>query len=259
MVEFYKYHGAGNDFIIIDNRKKVFDCENKEKIRQLCDRHFGIGADGILLVEECDNCDFKMIYLNSDGSIGSMCGNGGRCIVDFVNRFLKIIKNPDNIRFMAVDGEHHAQIVRDEVVRLKMQDIENVGERNGLPFLKSGTTPHNIMFVENLQNFPVYETGKKLRYSDPDGVNIDFIEIKNDVINMRTYERGVEDETLACGTGAVCTAVACFHLGKINTSPCKVKMPGGELTIEFEKDKNGTYKNIWLEGPAICVFRGEIE
>jgi len=266
MLKFYKYHGAGNDFIIIDNRDGSFDVKNTENIRLLCDRHSGIGADGIILLEKPTisankqkGYDFKMVYINSDGSIGSMCGNGARCIVSFAHNILKIIKNPKNINFIAVDGEHEAEILADGQVKLKMQDINNIGTRNNLPFVVCGTTPHNVMFVENLKKIPVFETGRKIRNSDPDGINVNFVEIKNDIVNVRTYERGVEDETLACGTGAVSVAIACSYLNKIKSNICHIKMPGGDLAVEFEKNKDDSYKNIYLIGPAVCVFKGEIK
>lgn len=259
MTIFYKYHGAGNDFIMIDNRDNTFDVKNVDNIKLLCHRRFGIGADGIILLEEQKDYDFKMVFLNNDGSIGSMCGNGGRCIVHFAYNVLKIIKNPQNISFMAVDGEHKAEILENGQIKLQMRDINNVGTRNDLPFVLCGTTPHNIMFVENLREFPVFETGRKIRNSDSDGVNVDFVEIKNDIVNVRTYERGVEDETLACGTGAVSVAIACSHLNKIKSNICHIKMPGDNLIVEFEKNKDGSYQNIYLTGPAVCVFKGEIK
>jgi len=258
MTYFYKYHGAGNDFIVIDNRDKNFDVKNTDFIKLICHRRFGIGADGILLLEEHSEYDFKMIYINSDGSMGSMCGNGGRCIVSFAHNILKIIKDPKNINFLAVDGVHKAE-VQGELIKLKMQDIGEIIEKNNLPFVLCGTTPHNIKFIENIKEFPVFEEGKRIRYSDPDGVNINFVEIKDNIVNVRTYERGVEDETFACGTGATSVAITCSHLGKIKENICHIKMPGGDLTVEFEKNKNGTYENIWLTGPAVCVFKGEIK
>lgn len=257
MAIFYKYHGAGNDFIMIDNRDKNFDIKNIDNIKLFCHRRFGIGADGIILLEEQKDYDFKMVFLNNDGSIGSMCGNGGRCIVHFAYNVLKIIKNPKNIKFIAVDGEHKAEVLEDGQIKLQMRDINRIDTRNDLPFVLCGTTPHNIMFVENLEKFPVFETGQKIRNSDPDGVNVDFVEIKNDIVNVRTYERGVEDETLACGTGATSVAIACHYLEKIKSNICHIKMPGGNLIVEFEKEDN-SYKNIYLTGPAVCVFKGEI-
>jgi diaminopimelate epimerase len=258
MTTFFKYHGAGNDFIMIDNRDGSFNVKNTKNIRLLCDRHFGIGADGIILLEKQKNYDFKMVYINSDGSIGSMCGNGARCIVSFAHNILKIIENPKKIKFIAIDGKHEAEILKNGQVKLKMQNMNNINTRNDLPFVICGTTPHNIMFVENLKKFPVFETGQKIRNSDPGGVNVNFVEIKNNIVNIRTYERGVENETLACGTGATSVAIACSYLNKIKSNTCHIKMPGGNLTVEFEKNKNGSYKNIYLTGPAVCVFKGEI-
>ena len=258
MINFYKYHGAGNDFIIVDNRNGHFDAENKEFIKELCHRRFGVGADGIILLEDSSDYDFSMVYINSDGSIGSMCGNGGRCIVHFAHHILNIIKDPKQIKFIAVDGLHEAEIKGDEV-RLKMQDVDNISERNGYAFLCSGTTAHNVVFVENLANFPVVEEGKNLQRIEKDskGVNVNFVEEVDGVYYVRTYERGVWDETWACGTGAVSVAIACHSLRKLKANICNIKMPGGNLTVLFKKMPDGTYQNIWLVGEAKCVFKGE--
>ncbi len=258
MLTFYKYHGAGNDFIVIDNRDGNFDIADIKNIKLLCHRRFGIGADGIILLKNHQSYDFEMIFVNSDGSRGAMCGNGGRCIVHFADHVLKIIKDPKNVRFWAPDGLHQAEI-KDDEIKLKMQDVGEIGRRNNLTFLRSGTTPHNIMFVENLAEFPVVEEGRKIRNSDLDGVNVNFVEIKNNIFHVRTYERGVEDETLACGTGATSVAVASHYLGKLKENLCHIKMPGGDLTVEFEKMADGSYQNIWLTGPAKYVFKGEIK
>ncbi len=270
MFEFYKYHGAGNDFIVIDDREKKFNARYTEKIKLLCHRRFGIGADGLILIQEKKGYDFEMIYFNSDGSRGAMCGNGGRCAVHFAHHVLKIVKNPEKVKFLAADGEHEASILPNGEIKLKMQEVKSVGERNGLPFLYSGTTPHNVMFVKDLKKFPVFERGREIRYLDKkEGVNVNFVEIKNGILYARTYERGVENETMACGTGAVCIAVASHYLGKFKGNSCKIKMPGGELKVEFEirsarqglaeKTKGVSYKNIWLTGPAVSVFKGELE
>ncbi len=268
MVEFYKYHGAGNDFVMIDNRDGKFNIQDAEKIKSLCHRRFGIGADGVIALRNHPNYDFEMEYANSDGSIGAMCGNGGRCAAHFAHYVLKITKDTKRVKFLAADGEHEAEILAGGKIKLKMLDIGEIGERSGLPFLHCGTTPHSVMFVENLDKFPVFETGRKIRYSHPEGTNVNFVEIAGNIVNVRTYERGVEDETLACGTGATSVAVICHELGKIKGNSCRIKMPGGELTVEFEyssssrqgldKDKR-EYKNIWLTGPAVCVFKGEIK
>ncbi|MEK7569375.1 MAG: diaminopimelate epimerase [Patescibacteria group bacterium] len=261
-MEFYKYHGTGNDFIVVDNRSGKFDSQDIEKIKMLCHRRFGIGADGILLLEESNTVDFKMIYINSDGSRGSMCGNGGRCIVHFANT-LGLVKDPRKVKFEAVDGIHEAEILDYDsslgLIKLKMQDVDDISERNGLPFICQGTTPHNIKYVENLKDFPVFVEGKKIADSDPDRMNTNFVEIKNGVLHVRTYERGVEDETWACGTGATSVAIASHHLGKLRENVAHISMPGGELTVKFEPQPDGTYQNIYLTGPAVCVFKGEIK
>ncbi len=258
MMEFYKYHGAGNDFIMIDNRGGVFDIADTENIKLLCHRRFGIGADGVILVEDSVEHDFKMVFINNDGSIGSMCGNGGRCIVHFAHNVLGMVLDPANISFEAVDGIHLAEI-NDDQVKLKMQDVKQVTTRNDLPFLCSGTTPHNVLLVTDLKNFPVVVVGKSIRNADPDGVNVNFVELIDKVFHVRTYERGVEDETWACGTGATSVAIAVHNLGILKENVCHIKMPGGDLTINFEKMSDGSYQNIWLTGPAMCVFRGEIK
>ncbi len=258
MLTFYKYHGAGNDFVVIDDRAENFDLKDAEKIKSLCHRRFGIGADGILLLRKKKGYDFEMIFINNDGSMGPMCGNGGRCIVHFAYNILKIIKDPKKVKFLAADGEHEAEILENGNIKLKMQNVDEVSERNNLPFICQGTTPHNILFVNDLKNFPVVETGRKIRNADPDGVNINFVEIIDGVFHVRTYERGVEDETLACGTGAVSVAIASHHLGKLKKNICQIQQPGGELMVEFEKVADGHYQNIYLTGPAMCAFKGEI-
>ncbi len=265
MFTFYKYHGAGNDFIIIDNREDAFNIDDPVVIQQLCHRRFGIGADGVILLQNSGKYDFSMIYMNSDGSIGAMCGNGGRCIVHFAYHILGIIKDPENVRFEAVDGLHEAEIAglpaqAGDQVKLKMQDVSEITERNGHVFLRSGTTPHNVVFVDNIRKFPVVEEGKKLQTieTDPKGVNVNYVEEKNGVFHVRTYERGVWDETMACGTGATSVAIACANLGKLDSNVCTISMPGGDLKIEFEKTPEGVFQNIWLTGPAKFVFKGEI-
>lgn len=259
MLKFYKYHGAGNDFVLIDNREKKFKSKNVKGIKLLCDRRFGIGADGVILLEKEKSYDFKMVYINSDGSTGAMCGNGGRCITHFAYYILKIVKNRKKVRFIAADGEHEAEILKNGNIKLKMQNVSSVGVRNGLPFVCQGTTPHNVSFVNDLKNFPVLEIGEKIRNSDPDGVNMNFVELKNGIFHVRTYERGVENETLACGTGATSVAIASHYLGILKKNICRVRMPGGDLVVEFEKSDSGSYQNIYLTGPAVCVFKGEIK
>ena len=177
---------------------RSFDRADSKLVQQICHRRFGIGADGMLLLQNHPEYDFEMIYINSDGSYGAMCGNGGRCIVSFAEK-LGIIKNPKEIKFLAADGLHEAELLENNMVRLKMADVSAISERNGLPFLYSGTTPHHIQQVVNLETFPVVAEAQKVREKNGDahGVNVNYVEKKGDIFHVRTYERGVEDETLA--------------------------------------------------------------
>ncbi len=258
MLTFYKYHGAGNDFVVIDNRDLSFDRADSKLVQQICHRRFGIGADGMLLLQNHPEYDFEMIYINSDGSYGAMCGNGGRCIVSFAEK-LGIIKNPKEIKFLAADGLHEAELLENNMVRLKMADVSAISERNGLPFLYSGTTPHHIQQVVNLETFPVVAEAQKVREKNGDahGVNVNYVEKKGDIFHVRTYERGVEDETLACGTGATSVAIYLANQNMLGGNTATIKMPGGTLEVSFQKENDGTYKNIWLLGPASFVLKGE--
>lgn len=263
-LKFSKYEGTGNDFIIIDNREKIFDPANASLINKLCSRRFGIGADGLLLLNRSENYDYNMEYFNSDGNLGSMCGNGGRCLAAFAKR-LGIIKTKAS--FDAVDGIHQAEIKKyDEkklnaVVSLKMADVKNPEETAGLIFMNTGS-PHIIKFVDDVNEVDVITEGRKIRHSKrfrEKGTNVNFISFKNDLIYMRTYERGVEDETLSCGTGAVAAALAVADKDLLKDKRySKLITKGGELIVHFEKAENG-FKNIFLEGPATFVFDAEIE
>lgn len=254
-LKFYKYHGAGNDFIIIDDRKSTFPKQDNSLIKKLCNRRFGIGADGLMLLQLTNGYDFKMIYFNADGNESTMCGNGGRCITHFANN-IGLIKNKTN--FLAVDGEHLAEI-EGNIINLQMIDVKEI-EKIGNDFYLHTGSPHYVKFVDNSKDFNVYNEGKAIRNSPrftKEGTNVNFIEqISENEIAIRTYERGVEDETLACGTGVTAAAIV-FGLKK-NINSVKVKALGGELEVKFEKD-NATFKNIWLKGPATMVFNGEIE
>jgi len=256
-ITFHKYNGAGNDFAILDNRELWFDWNNLELIQKLCDRKFGVGADGILLLQNKDDYAFEMLYANSDGSRGPMCGNGGRCIVAFAEK-LGIIDAGEHITFWGPDGEHDAHVNPDKTVAIKMIDVPNITERNNLMFLHTGTD-HHIQFVTNLDSFPICAEARKVRDSEPDsaGVNINYVEKYNDNWHVRTYERGVEDETLACGTGATAVAIALYERKKITNTSCAIHMPGGILDISFEKTDAG-YENVWLAGSAEFVFTGII-
>ncbi len=250
---FYKYHGTGNDFVLIDNRKGNFPKEDNQLVAKICHRRFGVGADGLILLEDHSALDFKMVYFNSDGNLSSMCGNGGRCIVHFA-RFLGIIK--DKTHFTAIDGMHEASIEMDWV-SLKMADVADVDISEKSIFLNTGS-PHHIEMVTNLEDFDVFSKGKDIRNRiyGIEGANVNFVEQKkDDIFSVRTYERGVEDETLSCGTGVTAVALAMFEIGKTHHNDVILETPGGRLKVRFEKNDSG-YKNIYLEGPAIQVFKG---
>lgn len=252
-MEFYKYHGTGNDFVMIDNRTLQFS-KDKDLVAKLCDRRFGIGGDGLILLENHETLDFKMVYFNSDGSESTMCGNGGRCIVAFAE-FLGIIR--EETTFEAIDGLHEAQI-HNGIVKLKMIDVAQINEEAEDYTLNTGS-PHYVRWVNSLQEYDVYHTGNKIRNSatySTEGINVNFAEkISEDEIAVRTYERGVEDETFSCGTGA--TAAALTFLKNKNISQVKVMVLGGNLKVYAEK-QGDSFRNIWLEGPAEQVFKGTV-
>jgi len=253
-INFYKYQGTGNDFIIIDNRKKTFPKSNISLVTKLCDRHFGIGADGLILIESDATTDFKMIYFNADGS-QAMCGNGARCAVAFAKK-LNIIDSKTT--FTAVDGPHYAEITND-LISLHMIDVNEVILNNGYTFANTGTQ-HHVEVVDNLDNFPVFEKGKEIRYNiyGEKGSNVNFVEqINTNTFRVRTYEKGVEDETLACGTGVTAVAIAMYATKKTTEKLIKLPVEGGLLEVSFD-EKNGNYSNIFLKGPAVCVFKGDI-
>ena len=255
---FYKYQGAGNDFLIFDNRKGAFDRNNVDLVRHLCDRRFGVGADGLMLLQDKEAFDFEMVYYNADGHEGSMCGNGGRCIVAFARDQGMVGERAD---FLAVDGPHQAYMHgKADWISLKMSDVTEI-KREGDAYLLNTGSPHYVKLVSALNNYPVVEAGRKIRYSDPfreQGVNVNFVEPEGAGYYVRTYERGVEDETLACGTGATAVALAmAWRLaqeGKIETS---IRVAGGELTIHFNKESD-RFTDIFLNGPAQFVFKGEV-
>ena len=251
--EFYKYQGTGNDFIMIDDREKEFDLSDNDLIAALCERRMGIGSDGLVLLREHKTLDFEMIYFNADGNQSSMCGNGGRCIIAFA-KMLEIIKNETT--FMAIDGEHKGKLM-DDGIYLKMQDVKEIkGVGDGI-VLDTGS-PHYIEMVDDLKYIDVNKEGRKIRNSAPfkkEGINVNFVLDAID-LQVRTYERGVEAETLSCGTGVVATAIAMHYANCIEETLVDVKTNGGELTVSFE-EFNGGYRNIWLSGEASMVFSGE--
>ncbi len=254
--DFFKYQGAGNDFVIIDNRKGIFPKDDFDMIERFCDRKFGIGADGLILLDNASDADFKMEYFNADGRPGSMCGNGGRCIVAFA-KALNIFDSSTS--FIAM-GEKYQATITAEQVALKMIDVEKIEIHNDHVFLDTGS-PHHVTFIENISTFDVVEKGRKIRYGAPyleKGTNVNFVEKINDnTFSVRTYERGVEDETLSCGTGVTAVALASFHLEKTAKKKVYIETRGGTLKIEFEEGQKG-YKNIILSGPATFVYKGTI-
>lgn len=254
-VEFYKYQGTGNDFVIIDNRNLIFPKENIDLIHKICDRKFGIGADGLMLLENDEATDFRMVYYNADGREGTMCGNGGRCITAFAHQ-LGVAKNKGT--FIAVDGLHEFEI-NNELIHLKMIDVDTIQTNNADKILFTGS-PHYVSFVDAVNDFDVVTAAKKIRYNDTyakEGINVNFVSFKNDEVYMRTYERGVEDETLSCGTGTVAVALCVAEQKAIQQGQISVHTPGGNLSVAFQK-VGTTYENIWLIGPATFVFSGKI-
>ncbi len=251
---FYKYQGTGNDFVMIDNRTKTFPKQNTDIISHLCDRNFGIGADGVILIEEDAISDFRMIYYNADGS-ETFCGNGGRCAVAFAKQ-LHIIDNKTN--FVAVDGPHFAEI-KNDIISIKMIDVDTIEVKENAVFTYTGTQ-HHVELVDSLNDYPVFENGKKIRYSYKDpGSNVNFAEMIDDAtFRVRTYEKGVENETLACGTGVTAVAIAMHNIKKTTKNHIYLPVEGGNLEVSFNEN-NGVYTDVYLKGPATFVFKGEIE
>ncbi len=262
-LHFYKYQGAGNDFVLIDNRDGQISLNTKQ-IAFLCDRHFGIGADGLMLLELENGYDFRMVYFNADGKESTMCGNGGRCIVAFAHQ-LGIIKGETT--FIAIDGPHRASIHEDKTVSLQMVDVTSIHNHEGntthshegYTILNTGS-PHYVAKVKDVANVDVFHIGRAIRNQDqfqPNGINVNFVEKTEDHLYVRTYERGVEDETLSCGTGVTAAAIASVGAQTGNyTIP--IQTPGGNLEVKFEKKTADTASNVVLKGPAQFVFEGDI-
>jgi diaminopimelate epimerase len=257
-IEFHKYQGTGNDFILLDNRSKTYDQLTEKQVALMCNRRFGIGADGLILLNLKEGFDLEMKYYNADGAEGSMCGNGGRCMIKFVAS-LGIRKN--NYHFLAVDGEHEAEIDTNDLVRLKMANVNKVEVHSNYFILNTGS-PHYVKYIKDIMKMDVKNSGRMIRYSpafEKDGINVNFVEsVDDDKIYVRTYERGVEDETLSCGTGVTASALIAAHNDN-GFNRVEVKTPGGNLSVEFDKVDDNHFENIWLNGPANFVFKGEIE
>ena len=254
-ITFHKYQGTGNDFIIIDNRNYIFPKKNSSLIASLCDRHFGIGADGLILLEDHKTVDFSMIYFNANGHESTMCGNGGRCIVAFAKE-LKLFKK--NTTFYAIDGIHSAEINSDKV-SLKMINVHDILVSKEFIFTYTGS-PHHIEMVENLDDISIIEKGRTIIDSlySSEGCNINFVEqLDHQTFKVRTYERGVEDETLACGTGATAVAIAMYKIGKSDSNHIKLDVLGGHLEVQFIAHEE-SFTDIVLSGPAQFVFKGTL-
>ena len=259
-IKFYKYHGTGNDFILIDNRKGLFNLQN-DQIALLCNRRFGIGADGLMLLSAFRDFDFEMKYFNANGIEGTMCGNGGRCITAFA-KSLGIIDN--QTKFRAIDGIHESTILSESgseiYISLKMKDVDNIKIYDDYFLINTGS-PHYLKFVENIEQIDIYNEGKRIRWDkkfQPEGTNVNFVELKEDHLIVRTYERGVENVTLSCGTGVTASALAASLIRKNSTGYFNIKTYGGNLTVRFTK-KQEKFTDIWLEGAAVKVFEGVVE
>ncbi len=254
-IPFSKYHGTGNDFVIIDQTENVFiSAEQTELISSICHRRYGIGADGLMLIQRHPEADFEMIYFNSDGRPSSMCGNGGRCIASMAYRLGMV---GESGTFIAVDGIHEVQILDPQLVSLKMSDVGAIRTTDGGYILDTGS-PHFIKLVEDVNVLDVYKEGQQIRNSKmfhEEGINVNFVEQRGGTIAVRTYERGVEDETYSCGTGVVAAAI--IHADETDNGydQVDIRTKGGKLSVQFTKSSKG-YENIWLTGPAVHVFDG---
>lgn len=257
-IHFFKYQGAGNDFILIDHRTSPIKNIDYELFKKLCDRRFGIGADGLMFLTTHEQYDFEMHYFNADGRPGSMCGNGGRCIVAFA-KHLGIIDTETN--FLAVDGPHYAKITENgNWVDLQMIDIDTINTDGAAYVLNTGS-PHYVTQVNNLEVLDVFQDGKAIRNNETykkEGINVNFVEDRGDHLFVRTFERGVEDETYACGTGVTAVALSMAkHLQQSGHIETPVKVLGGNLKIRFDYDGK-QFTNVFLCGPAEQVFTGEL-
>ncbi len=267
-IYFQKWQGAGNDFIIIDNRNNQVGSLNPMIINKLCDRHFGIGADGLMLVVATSGYDFEMVYYNSDGYPAEMCGNGGRCIAAMASQSGIFTQKTT---FLTTDGPHEAEVVSEGIIRLKMTDISNI-QRVTLPklspsipetgvFLNTGV-PHLVVFADDLTAVNVDAAGRTLRYLaqfSPAGTNVNFVKEEGSTLSVRTYERGVEGETLACGTGNVAAAIAAEWITDRGLSAYDCIAVGGRLKVSFNRQGTTSFTGVWLEGPAVKVFDGSFE
>jgi len=252
---FSKYHGAGNDFIIVDDRQRFWsEILEQTQIEAICSRRYGVGADGFILVQPSEVVDFKMVYYNSDGRLSSMCGNGGRCIAAFA--ILNDIATQQG-KFEAVDGIHHYEKKSVDIMKISMQDTGRPDVFGNDATINTGS-PHYVSFVSQLPDTEIKTAAQRIRYAEPfeqDGINVNFVEIQNGGLSMRTYERGVEDETHSCGTGVTAAALTYMDRHIEVTSPVQVKTRGGVLYVYAER-KHAGFQNVYLEGPVEHVYDG---
>ena len=257
LVHFYKYHGTGNDFIIIDNRQLVIQPDDQELIKKLCTRRLGIGADGMMLLSGHDTYDFEMKYFNADGFEGSLCGNGARCISAFAHK--EGIAG-DTLRFKAFDGVHEASIEKEKVT-VRMNDVTSIEQHQSYFILDTGS-PHSVFFRDDVETMNVVEEGQKMRFNDqfmPEGINVNFVQKEGNKIFVRTFERGVEDETLSCGTGVVAASICTVLVGGIDKLPVSIRTRGGDLDVDFTMVSKSEFTDIKLSGSVCFSFQGDIE
>lgn len=257
-IDFFKYEGTGNDFVIIDNRDLKFQKNNKELIQGICDRKNGVGSDGLILLENHLTFNFSMIYFNADGSESGFCGNGSRCITHLAKK-LNIIEK--NAVFSAIDGIHESRIFNGKISvkmnKVLKEDIYKYDDNYNTTFINTGS-PHLIRLFHNIDTIDLVNEAKEIKLKYPDyteGLNINFCEISDSIIKLRTYERGVEDETLSCGTGAVALAIFLKESGLVNYDKIQIQMKGGKLYVDLT-DEGDFYSNIWLSGDVNMVFKG---
>jgi diaminopimelate epimerase len=259
MMQFYKYQGTGNDFVLVDGRKKLpFDVTDVATIKRLCDRKFGIGADGLIILQDKEGFDFEMLYFNADGRPSTMCGNGGRCMAAFAKQ-LGIIET--DCRFLAIDGPHEAKVLPSGWVELKMGDVSAVESGEDFYVLDTGS-PHYVAFVEDIDDIDVVGLGQTIRYSDPyreEGINVNFVESTSEGLIVGTYERGVEDETLSCGTGVTAAAISfAVRNARMGDIRVPIRTKGGALEVRLHRTEEGM-QSVWLCGPAELVFEGTMD
>lgn len=258
LLTFQKYQGTGNDFVMIDQRThKYIDHNDQKLIAFLCDRRFGIGADGLILLEPSEIYDFKMVYFNADGRQSTMCGNGGRCIVHFA---WSLGVCGEETSFEAIDGLHKGKILDKDSVSIQMSDVQQITIKPDQTYVLNTGSPHYVKLLDHLPD-NIKTSGAEIRYNEDykqEGINVNFVKINQHNIEVATYERGVEDETLSCGTGVTAAAIATYLDKQDNNNLVNIQTKGGQLSVSFEQDGH-TFKNIWLTGPATKVFDGEID